>query len=723
MTDDRRASTLLAWIQSLEVTAQDDVLDILDQLINRILLRAQRSGHNERVKTLKVYDKAVLDLVKVCELLINPSIDNEEIRQRIFSEVSKTQLYESVQYAKSVARDNDGYFERLDRNYSTVRQFLPKLLAELDFETTEAGRPVIAALDFLRSIEGSRNVKLLDAPRSIVKGAWRSLAISQDGTINRKYYTFCVLEQLRCHLRRRDIYVTPSDRWGDPRADLLSEMEWSSKRAKACSTLALDVDAGQVLNRLEHYLNESYIRAATIISTDDTVRVEHIEGKDQVICSPLDSLEEPESLVQLKSQVEALLPEADLSQVLLEISATTDFTQEFTHISESRSRVKDLDVSICAVLLAEACNIGFDPLVRSNDQALTRSRLHWVKQNFIRAETISAANTLLVDAQHKIEITQYWGGGEVASADGLRFIVPVNSINSGANPKYFGREKGVTWYNYTSDQYSGFHGIVIPGTLRDSLFILDGLLEQDTSLRPKELMTDTAGYSDVVFALFWLLGYQFSPRLADVGDARFWRMDREAHYGCLDNIARYSINQQLIRDNWDDILRVAGSLKLGTVKASDIMRTLVGKRTTLCKALAELGRIPKTLHLLSYISDEAHRRRILTQLNRGESRNGLARTVCYGKRGELRQQYREGQENQLGVLGLVVNAIVLWNTMYMDRATQHLKSQNERISNEDITRLSPLSHKNINMLGRFAFELDEAIRSGRLEVVSKIACI
>ena len=134
----------------------------------------------------------------------------------------------------------------------------------------------------------------------------------------------------------------------------------------------------------------------------------------------------------------------------------------------------------------------------------------------------------------------------MASADGLRFVVPVRTINAASNSKYFGVGRGVTYYNFTSDQFTGFHGIVIPGTLRDSLYILDGLLEQQTSLRPTELMSDTAGYSDAIFGLFWLLGYQFSPRLADIGEARFWRMDRSANYGALNGVARHQINTKLI---------------------------------------------------------------------------------------------------------------------------------------------------------------------------------
>src|SRR4051794_37819513 len=108
----------------------------------------------------------------------------------------------------------------------------------------------------------------------------------------------------------------------------------------------------------------------------------------------------------------------------------------------------------------------------------------------------------------------------------------------------------MTYYNFTADQFTGFHGIVIPGTLRDSLYILEGLLEQQTVLRPVELMADTAGYSDIVFGLFWLLGYQFSPRLADLGDARFWRLDPQADYGALDKVARHRINVGVIAAQW-----------------------------------------------------------------------------------------------------------------------------------------------------------------------------
>ena len=123
------------------------------------------------------------------------------------------------------------------------------------------------------------------------------------------------------------------------------------------------------------------------------------------------------------------------------------------------------------------------------------------------------------------------------------------------------------------------------------------LLEQQTGLIPREIMTDTAGASDMIFGLFWLLGYQFSPRLADAGEATLWRIDKEADYGVLDDLVRNCIKPQRFETQWDEMLRVAGSLKLGTVSASELIRSLLksDRPSALAQAIIELGRSNITL--------------------------------------------------------------------------------------------------------------------------------
>jgi len=128
----------------------------------------------------------------------------------------------------------------------------------------------------------------------------------------------------------------------------------------------------------------------------------------------------------------------------------------------------------------------------------------------------------------------------------------------------------------------------------------------------------------------------------------------------------------------------------------------------------EFGRIEKTLHTLTYIDDEAKRRGTLTQLNRGEGRHSVARAIFHGKRGELRQRYQEGQEDQLGALGLVLNMVVLWNTIYMEAALNQLRQEGFPVRDEDVARLSPLTHDHINMLGRYSFAVPEAVARGEL---------
>jgi hypothetical protein len=167
------------------------------------------------------------------------------------------------------------------------------------------------------------------------------------------------------------------------------------------------------------------------------VRFERVNGKERLVLTGLDKVEESPSLIQLREQVDALLPHIDLTDAILEIHGYTGFADEFAHVSEGNARVENLALSICAVLVGQACNIGIEPLVEPSHPALTYARLAWVEQNYIRAETLTRANARLVDAQSRIPLAQAFGGGEVASADGLRFVVPVRTINAGPNPRYF----------------------------------------------------------------------------------------------------------------------------------------------------------------------------------------------------------------------------------------------------------------------------------------------
>ena len=717
MPENKRTAILVAFTKAYETIALDEALDVLDLLIAYIASEAKKLGQKKRLRSLKDLDKSALLLAEACALLLNESMQDETLRPTIFAKISRDKLTKSIATVHELARPYDDNFQNeMVEQYGRVRRFLPKLLNDIEFKAAPAGENTLDAYNYLASLLESRKQLLDDAPLDIVSNPWKHLVFDKDGRVNKRGYTLCFLDKLQDSLRRRDVYVENSDRWGDPRAKLLQGHEWQSNRINVCRSLGHPLDPKEAIDGLVRQLDATYKQVAANFDDNKAVELDLSGKRPTLTIASFDRLDEPFSLTTLSQQVEALLPSVDLTELLLEIHAHTGFADEFTHVSESNARAEDLTISICAVLLSEACNIGLEPLIKHHIPALTRHRLNWVKQNYLRAETLVRANAKLVDYQSTLQLSRKWGGGEVASADGMRFVTPVRTINAGPNRKYFGSSRGITWYNFVSDQFSGFHGIVVPGTLRDSIFVLEGLLEQQTGLYPVEIMTDTAGASDMVFGLFWLLGYQFSPRLADAGESVFWRVDKEADYGVLDELARSCVNPQKIELHWDDMMRIAGSLKLGTVHASELIRSLLksDRPSSLAQAIIEAGRINKTLYLLNYVDDEDYRRRILTQLNRGESRHAVARAICHGQRGEIRKRYREGQEDQLGALGLVTNALVLWNTIYMQAALEYLQEQGDEILIDDEARLSPLSHKHVNMLGHYSFTLSEQVMKGQL---------
>jgi TnpA family transposase len=298
-----------------------------------------------------------------------------------------------------------------------------------------------------------------------------------------------------------------------------------------------------------------------------------------------------------------------------------------------------------------------------------------VDRAYFRAECVGAASAVLVDRQAGIGIVDDWGGGHVASADGMRFVVPVRSLHARPNAKYFGSSKrrtGATWLNVISDRVMGLGGVVVPGTVRDSLYILDAIHNLDAPDRPEQVITDTASYSDIVFGLFAICGYQFSPRIADIGDTRLWWIPAatglQPSYGAFDELGRHTVRLDVIRREWDAMLRVAASLTTGKVRAYDLIRMMSadGRNTSLGEAFAHYGRISKTLHVLQFLHDESYRRAINTQLNLTEARHALARRIFFGNLGELRQKYVTGMEDQLGALGLGLNCVVWWNSLYID---------------------------------------------------------
>ena len=729
LAEPRRTATLVATVMALEANAVDDALDLFDLLMTtRVLGPSRRAAAAEQLAKMPELEKASRVLARVGARLLRvleesgDQVDVAAAWTTLEQVAARDQIAEAVATVGQLVPEGSGtegaMREQMARRFRTVAPFLRLLATTIPWGATAVGQPLLEALAGLDALRGRRKVRREEIDEALIPPAWNTAVFgrAEEVEVDRDAWVVCVLEQLRLHLRRRDVFATVSTRWADPRAQLLDGPAWDAARGPALRSLSLDVPVSEHLAGKVELLDAAWRGLADAIvaaGPDSSVRLTETEGgKVKLSAAPLDALDVPKSLKMLRARVTGMLPRVDLPEILLEVHAWTGFLHAYTHVSGAGPRMSDLPVSVAAVLIAEACNVGLTPVLAEGHPALTRDRLGHVDANYVRSETHAAANALLIDAQSDVPIAASWGGGLLASVDGLRFVVPVRTINAAPNPKYFGRGRGLTWFNAVNDQVAGIGGVVVPGTVRDSLYVLDTMLNLDGGPKPEMVASDTASYSDMVFGIFTLLGYRFSPRIADLADQRLWRATLSGQapgdYGALNDVARHKIRLEKITAHWDDMTRLAASLVTGTVRAYDVLRMLTrdnGAPNPLGAAIAEYGRIAKTLHLLALVdpTDETYRRSINTQLTVQESRHRLARAIFHGRRGQIYQRYREGQEDQLGALGLVLNAVVLWNTRYTDAAVTALRKAGQEIPEVDVARLSPLADQHINMLGRYAF--------------------
>jgi hypothetical protein len=441
LQEPRRTATLVALFQTLEAVALDDAVELFDALATDIFSAAEEAHRKSRLRSLRDLDAAAIVLRDVSRRVIQ----DDDLPLTSWRDALIDIL---------VSAPDDRRYQELRPYWRRVRTLFSGLLQRITLDATPAGRPVTAALNYLRGVDNWSKARMTDAPTEVVGAAWKRHALDDAGRVTDSCaYVFATLDAFRTGLKRRDVFVPAGVRYADPRRGLLSGEAWNAARLTVCRSLDRSPDATAVLGDLTARLDRAYHQVAANFPSNPAARIER--RGDALVLSPLDKIERPASLIALQSAVAGRLPRVDLPDILLEVAARSGFTDSFTHVSERHARVEEFTTSLCGALIAQACNIGFEPMIRTDQPALSRARLSWVSQNFIRPETITAANACLVAAQNALPIAHTWGSGDVASANGIRFVAPSSAIHAGPNPKYFGAGRGITYYNLVSDQFTG----------------------------------------------------------------------------------------------------------------------------------------------------------------------------------------------------------------------------------------------------------------------------
>ena len=274
-------------------------------------------------------------------------------------------------------------------------------------------------------------------------------------------------------------------------------------------------------------------------------------------------------------------------------------------------------------------------------------------------------------------------------------------------PRYYGYyEKAIGIYTHVSDQYSVFSTKIISCSPREALYVLDGLLENNTILKSREHTTDTHGYTEIVFALCHLLGFYFMPRIRDLKDQQLYRIDKSVDYGDLNHLLTKTADLAIIEEQWEYMMRVVISLKQKTAPAHVIVQRLTNSSPSdrLTKAFTNLGRIIKTEYILRYLTDKDLRQTVQRQLNKGEYRHKLPRWIFFADQGEFTTGDYEEIMNKASSLSFVSNAILYWNTIKINDVVEQLRQQGEDIDDKTLSHISLLPYKHVLPNGTYFIE-------------------
>jgi TnpA family transposase len=708
----KRYTLAVLLIQTQLCKAMDDIAEIFIKTI--------RSMHNAAEERLRQYH---LQQAGQVERLIGQF---REVLTVLSEDGTSEQRVARIE--RSLDGDLDGWITECDEHmayagnnyypfmlsgYTAKRSLLFKCLEALTLRSSSQDESVLRVIALVQKYRSSHREQLSIAETGLdvlaldwMPEKWRNLIFGKRQSappthFHRKYFELAVFSEVMDELKSGDLYVEHSGDYDDYRNHLVSWEEYDKEVEGYGELVGLPMEPKAFVSSLREQLQ-------TLSKAVDKRFPEngHVDiDETGLVIRRAERQKPPPELEMVDEAIRAQMNDVSILDVLTETEKWLDLHRLFGPLSGFESKVDDPRKRFITTLFCYGCNLGPTQTAKSV-KGLSRKQVAWLNLKHVTEQRLDKAVVKVINAYNRFALPRYWGSGKSASADGTKWNMYEQNLLSEYHIRYGGY--GGIGYYHVSDKYIALFSHFIPCGVYEAVYILDGLINNQSDIQPDTLHGDTQAQSTPVFGLAYLLGINLMPRIRNIKDLVFYRADRNDHYEHIGSLFRGTIDWELIGRHLKDMLRVVISIKAGKIAPSTILRRLgtASRKNKLYYAFRELGRAIRTQFLLNYINDAELRKSIHAATNKSEEFNDFVKWLFFGGDGIISENIRHEQRKVIKYSHLVANMVILHNVHGMSRVLKGLQAKGYVLTEEILRGTAPYRREHINRFGEYPLDLD-----------------
>lgn len=705
----RRYTLLLCLLHDAKVST-------FDQLTTMFLRQMRRIHHNARSRLQKLREEYEAIVEMIVEVLGEIAHSTVELQDNVLLGQSVRQTLDRKGGAEQMAKHadmlsayhNNNYLPLMWECYRTHRALLFRLAEHLTIQTATQDATVTAALVFLLPYKEARRKYLpADIDLSFASQRWQQLVKTKyrrQIVFRRKQLEVCIFNYVSLGLSRGDLYIEGSEAFADYRKQLLPWGTCEPLIDEYCEALNLPKTAAGLVQQLRQRLTDVASKVDVSFPENSDFSVD-TDGQPHLKRTPKQVT--PDQLDEFRDLLAATMPERHLLDILKFVHHWVHYTHHFGPPSGSQPKMHDAAAKYLLTIFGYGCGLGAAQTAKHTRGLVTRRSMKRINDQHISIPKLETATRDIINEYARFRLPFLWGDGKHAVADGTHIKLLDNNLLGQHHFRY--GEYGAIAYHHVSDTYVALFSHFIACGVWEAVYILDGLLKNDSAIQPDTIHADTQGQTVTVFGLAHLLGIQLMPRMRNWNKVTLCRPDAGAVYKHIDSLFTDTINWALLEKHWQDLMQVVLSIQAGKVLPSMLLQKLGvhNRQNKLYKAFAELGRVMRTIFVLEYLSSLELRQQIQAATTLVERYNEFVGWLNFGGDGVIRVDDPVEQEKRIKYLNLVANAVMLHNVVDITDALQTMRVNGHTVNKKLIARISPYITQHIKRFGEYFLDMDE----------------